>query len=252
MHQHLLEQKKLQLCSHALFMEITSLNKLQIFMEHHVFAVWDFMTLTKRLQQDLTGRQLPWLPPADPHAARLINEIVLGEESDVHPTSGYCSHFELYLEAMTEVGADTGAIQRFIERLRQGAEPGAALQSVDAPPGVARFVDSTLQTALTAPTHCVAAAFLHGRESVIASMFERILHANACIALQAPTLAHYLTRHIELDTQDHGPGAEQLLQRLIGTDPVRQAQADETALAAVHSRISFWDDVRAALHQVQP
>lgn len=252
MHQTLLEQKKLQLCNHPLFIEITSLNKLQLFMEYHVFAVWDFMTLTKRLQQDLTCTQLPWLPPADPHAARLINEIVLGEESDEHPVQGFCSHFELYLEAMAEVGADTTAINGFIALQRQGVEASAALHRASGPQGVAPFVDSTLQIALTAPTHCVAAAFLHGRESVIAPMFERILHGNVCIARQAPTLRHYLSRHIELDTQDHGPGAEQLLQRLIGANPTRQNQASEFALAAVHSRISLWDDVRAALHEVHP
>ncbi|OPA96029.1 mangotoxin biosynthesis-involved protein MgoB [Pseudomonas fluorescens] len=252
MHQTLLEQKKLQLCNHPLFIEITSLNKLQLFMEYHVFAVWDFMTLTKRLQQDLTCTQLPWLPPADPHAARLINEIVLGEESDEHPVQGFCSHFDLYLEAMAEVGADTTAINGFIALQRQGVKASAALRGVGGPQGVARFVDSTLQTALAAPTHCVAAAFLHGRESVIAPMFERILHGNALIARQAPTLCHYLSRHIELDTQDHGPGAEQLLQRLIGADPTRQNQASEFALAAVHSRIGLWDDVRAALHEVHP
>ncbi|NVZ73218.1 DUF3050 domain-containing protein [Pseudomonas costantinii] len=240
------------MCNHLLFKEIASLNKLQLFMECHVFAVWDFMTLTKRLQQDLTCTQLPWLPPADPQAARLINEIVLDEESDEHPTRGYCSHFELYLEAMAEVGADTTAIQRFIELQHQGVEASAALQMIGVLPGVARFVDSTLQIALTAPTHCVAAAFLHGRESVIASMFERILHNNAFIGRQAPTWCHYLNRHITLDTQDHGPGAEQLLQRLIGADPTRQRQADDIALATVQSRISFWDDVRASLQEVQP
>jgi hypothetical protein len=252
MHRHLLEQKKLQLCSHPLLIEITSINKLQLFMQHHVFAVWDFMALTKRLQRDLTCTQLPWLPPADPQAARLINEIVLGEESDEHPTHGHCSHFELYLEAMIEVGADTTTVQRFVELQRQGVQASAALQMIDVLPGVARFVDSTLQVALNAPTHCVAAAFLHGRESVIAPMFERILHGNACLERQAPTLSHYLSRHIELDAQDHGPAAQQLLQRLIGTDSARQSQADEIALAAVQSRLSFWDAVHASLQDVQP
>ncbi|WP_207280433.1 MULTISPECIES: DUF3050 domain-containing protein, partial [unclassified Pseudomonas] len=110
MHHTLLEQKKLQLCSHPLFEEITSLNKLQLFMKSHVFAVWDFMTLTKRLQQDLTCTQLPWLPPVDPQATRLINEIVLGEESDERLGQGHCSHFELYRDAMVEVDASTAAI----------------------------------------------------------------------------------------------------------------------------------------------
>ncbi|GAB5341499.1 DUF3050 domain-containing protein [Pseudomonas fluorescens] len=251
MHQHLLEQKKLQLCSHPLFTEITTLNKLQLFMEHHVFAVWDFMALTKRLQQDLTCTQLPWLPPTDPLAARLINEIVLGEESDEHPTRGACSHFELYLEAMAEVGASTTPVRRFIELQRQGVPASVALQLVNVLPGVARFVDTTLQIALNAPTHCVAAAFLHGRESVIPSMFERILHGNPLIERQAPTLCHYLSRHIALDSQEHGPGAADVLDRLIDADPARQNQADDYALDAVESRLSLWDDVRASLQEVQ-
>ncbi|MGH8448758.1 DUF3050 domain-containing protein [Pseudomonas sp.] len=251
MHQHLLEQKKLQLCSHPLFIEITSLRKLQLFMEHHVFAVWDFMALTKRLQQDLTCTGIPWFPPTDPHAARLINEIVLGEESDVHPTRGYSSHFELYMDAMAEVGASTLAITRFIDLQYQGVEASVALQRVKAPLGVARFVDSTLQIALNAPSHCVAAAFLHGRESVIPSMFERISRSNGFIEREAPTFHHYLNRHIEMDSQAHGPGAHQLLQRLIGADPARQRQADCTAFSALESRITFWDDVRTSMQQVQ-
>ena len=252
MHQYLLEQKKQKLFDHPLFIEITTVGKLQHFMEHHVFAVWDFMSLTKRLQQDLTCTQLPWLPCAAPRDARLINEIVLAEETDEHPTRGYCSHFELYLDAMTEVGASTVAITRFIDLQSQGVEVSAALQMSDAPLGVARFVDSTLQIALSAPTHCVAAAFLHGRESVIPSMFERLLHSHAFIGRQAPTLGHYLSRHIEMDSEDHGPAAHQLLQRLIEADPSRQRQADNTALGAVESRITLWDDVLASMQEVRP
>ena len=252
MHQSLLEQTKLQLCSHPLFAEITSLRKLQLFMESHVFAVWDFMSLTKRLQQDLTGMQLPWLPPANPQAARLINEIVLDEESDRHPRQGHCSHFELYLEAMREVGASTSAIDRFIALLRRGHEVSTALHEVATPRGVARFVSTTLQIALNAPTHCVAAAFVHGREHVIPTMFEHILLADEAIHHQAPTLCGYLERHIELDTLDHGPAAQQLLERLVGVDPTFPQQAHDTALAAVESRITLWDEVRASLQEVHP
>lgn len=252
MYQVLLKQKKLQLCSHPLFEEITSLGKLQLFMENHVFAVWDFMTLTKRLQRDLTCTQLPWLPPSDPQAARLINEIVLGEESDEHPRRGHCSHFELYREAMLEVGASTHAIDTFIALQRRGVEANAALCQVDVLPGVARFVASTLHIALNAPTHCVAAAFLHGRESIIPSMFERLLQGSEIIDRQAPTLGYYLNRHIELDTQGHEPGAQRMLEGLTLSAPEHQQQAVETAINAVESRIKLWDDVRTSLQQVHP
>lgn len=252
MYQPLLAQKKLLMCTHPLFTDITSLTKLQLFMQNHVFAVWDFMTLTKRLQQDLTCTQLPWLPPADPEAARLINEIVLSEESDKHPQQGHCSHFELYRDAMAEVGASTVAIDTFITLQRQGVQAVVALQQLDVLPGVVRFVASTLDIALNAPTHCVAAAFLHGRESVLPAMFERLLRGCEFINHQAPTLGHYLKRHIELDTQDHEPAAQGLLQRLTGTDPDRQQQTNATALAAVERRIALWDDVRASLQEAHP
>lgn len=252
MHQTLLETAKLQLCSHAVFSEITSLRKLQLFMESHVFAVWDFMTLAKRLQQDLTCTRLPWLPPADPQAARLINEIVLGEESDEHPVQGYCSHFELYLEAMAQVGASTSSINHFVALQRQGLGPTAALRQVEVPTGVSRFVNDTLHLALNAPTHCVAATFLYGREHVIPGMFERILQSDDFIHRQAPTLCAYLKRHIELDAKEHGPAAQQLLDRLTSADPTYPQQANDAALAAVQSRLAFWDELQASLQEVHP
>jgi hypothetical protein len=180
----------------------------------------------------------------DPQAARLINEIVLGEESDEHMGTGHCSHFELYLEAMREIGANTTAIETFITLQREGANVETALQQIDIHPAVARFVRSTLHVALNAPTHCVAAAFLHGRESVIPAMFKRFLDGCDIAHRQAPTLCYYLKRHIELDAQDHGPAAEQLLRRLILADPHRKQQACNAALAAVENRIALWDGLR--------
>ena len=120
-----LNQKKAELSAHPIFSEIHSLSVLQRFMESHVFAVWDFMSLTKRLQQELTCTRLPWLPPRDPHAARLINEIVLGEESDDRLDAGHYSHFELYLDAMREIGASTTAGSTVSAPRRSGAGPVA-------------------------------------------------------------------------------------------------------------------------------
>ena len=242
--QELLNHKKLQLQEHPIFLEINSFAQLQHFMQNHVFAVWDFMTLTKRLQQELTCMRLPWLPPTDPQAARLINEIVLDEESDHQLGDGYGSHFELYLEAMREVGASTANIERFIALQREGASVDSALAQITIEPAVERFVRHTLDVALNAPTHCVAATFLHGRESVIPTMFKRLLEGSNVAHRQAPSLCYYLKRHIELDAQDHEPAAEQLLRRLVQADPLYEQQAWHAALSAVENRIALWDSLR--------
>lgn len=248
----LLDQKKTELGAHPIFSEIHSLTVLQRFMETHVFAVWDFMSLTKRLQQELTCVHLPWLPPQDSQAARLINEIVLGEESDNRPAKGHCSHFELYLDAMREIGASTVAIERFISLQQEGVSYDVALQSVDIEPATARFVRHTLQTALHAPGHSVAAAFLHGRESVIPQMFQRILDDWGIGLEQAPTFRYYLQRHIEVDSEDHGPAAENLLARLVESDPQRERDVYASAIAAVESRLALWDGLRLSMRASAP
>lgn len=244
----LLEQKKSELGAHPIFAEINSLAVLQRFMETHVFAVWDFMSLTKRLQRELTCVSLPWLPPRDPKAARLINEIVLGEETDEHLRQGHYSHFELYLDAMREIGADTGPIERFVGLQTEGVNYVTALHSVNAAPAAVQFVSDTLETALHAPAHVVAAAFLHGRESVIPNMFQRLLDDWGITERQAPTLCYYLQRHIEVDSDDHGPAAQSLLDRLVDNDPMRQQEAHDAALAAIDSRMALWNGLRVSMH----
>lgn len=245
-------QKKAELSAHPIFSEIHSLPVLQRFMETHVFAVWDFMSLSKRLQQELTCVQLPWLPPRDPQAARLINEIVLGEESDDRPGHGHYSHFELYLDAMREVGASTIAVERFVALQQEGVSYDVALQSVDVDPAAVQFVRHTLHTALHAPRHSVAAAFLHGRESVIPQMFQRILDDWGIGIEQAPTFRYYLERHIEVDSEDHGPAAGKLLARLVDGNPQREEDVYASAIAAVESRIALWDGLRLSMGEPLP
>ncbi|HCN45423.1 MAG TPA: antimetabolite toxin biosynthesis protein MgoB [Pseudomonas sp.] len=247
--EQLLHEQKSKLANHPIFAEIDSLPVLRRFMETHVYAVWDFMSLTKRLQQELTCIQVPWLPPQDAKAARLINEIVLGEESDDRLDHGHYSHFELYLDAMREVGARTESIERFITLQRENLHPRAALQAAGASEAARYFVEQTLDVAMNAPAHAVAAAFLHGRESVIPGMFQRILDDWGITGSQAPTFRYYLQRHIEVDSEDHGPAAGQLLARLVNDDPQREREVYEAAIAAVESRLAFWDRLRLSMHQ---
>ena len=145
--------------NHPVFSMVTDIRRLQKFMEWHVFAVWDFMSLVKRLQWDLTCETVPWLPPSNNRAAGLINEIVLGEETDEAPGGTYASHFELYISAMIEIGASTKQINLFIDHLRSGTETDAALKLVSAPTDVVRFVRETVGTARNAPTHEVLGSF---------------------------------------------------------------------------------------------
>ena len=113
---------------HPLYEHVSDENSLRILMRTHVFAVWDFQSLLKSLQRSLTCVDVPWLPTADAEARRFVNEIVLDEESDAAPGGGYLSHFELYVQAMTECGADLEPIETFVRQVREGQTVDEALE----------------------------------------------------------------------------------------------------------------------------
>src|SRR4030081_1980248 len=102
-----------QLLEHPIYAHVASVGDLRRFMEDHVFAVWDFMSLLKRLQQDMTCIRVPWFPADNAKAARLINDIVIGEETDIGPDGSYVSHLDLYLRAMEDIGPGTPQVDRF-------------------------------------------------------------------------------------------------------------------------------------------
>ena len=169
-----IERTQAALLTHPLYQRIDNLPALRVFMTSHVFAVWDFMTLAKSLQGHLTCLDRPWLPPRDVVSARLINDIVLGEETDEVRPGVFSSHYDLYLQSMLDVGADTAPMKGFEDALRGGAVPPEAIARAAVPAATRAFVLHTLESA-ERPVHEVAAAFLLGREDVIPRMFQSIL-----------------------------------------------------------------------------
>jgi hypothetical protein len=236
-----------RLVEHPVYRLVDGPDRIRTFMEHHVFAVWDFQSLLKALQQRLTCTSLPWVPTADPEARRLVNEIVLDEESDALPDGSYASHFELYLDAMQRAGADTVPIGRLLEALRAGKTLERALAGCGGPPAALDFVRRTFAVIDAGQTHRIVAAFTYGREDVIPDMFRGLV---AGLAARDPAWAgfrFYLERHIEHDDEKHAPVCRRIMARLCGDDPVVWAEASTAARECLLARIALWDAITVSL-----
>jgi hypothetical protein len=238
-----------KLASHSLYRSIRTIADLRTFMEAHIFAVWDFMSLLKALQRGLTCVDVPWLPSATPESRRLINEIVLGEESDIY-LGRHVSHFELYRIAMEKCGASTVAIDRLLFALRDGADLHEAVRGSHAPDEAKGFVRDTFHVITEGRLHSIAAAFTFGREDLIPDMFKGFVRdLNRDLAGDLDTFIWYLERHIEVDGEEHGPMALRMISELCGDDAERWREAEAAAFFALESRLRLWDGIAARIEQ---
>ena len=238
--------KKLE--SHQVFTNLNTLSELRLFMEHHVFAVWDFMSLLKKLQQIYVPHGSPWVPNPNGNVVRFINEIVMEEESDQSYGSkgeSYSSHFEIYLEAMKEVGASTNIIDSFLDQVRSdGIEK--ALNFSLAPEPSREFMGYTFDLINRGKGHEIAASFAIGRESIVPIMFKRILEKTNISAEEAPVFHYYLERHAHLDGEHHGPMALRLLDDLCTDNEQKEKEVILEVESSLEARIKLWDGVLSA------
>lgn len=220
-----------------------SLAAVRTFTEHHVWAVWDFMWLLGALRQRFTCTTVPWTPPASATAARLVNEIVVGEESDEHPHGGHISHFGWYVEAMHELGADTVPIHAAHYKVAAGAAPLDAMQEAQAPAAAIRFTTRTLDF-VAADDATLLGAFCFGRETLIPEMFGPLSRGVGSLLLE------YMDRHIEIDGE-HGPLTERLVADVCRDDPTAWLHLIGGARAALVARRRLWDDTLTAIQENQ-
>jgi hypothetical protein len=232
-----------RLAGHPLYRKIRTPDDIRTFMSFHVFAVWDFMSLLKALQGRLTCVSIPWRPTRWPESRRFINEIVLGEESDLFEGRAI-SHFELYLEAMEECGADTCGIRNLLAQV----EDGVAMGSLDAPRGVREFLGVTFDAIQSGSPSAMAAAFTFGREDVIPEMFRELVGSlNSSGAGTFRKFGWYLERHIEVDGDEHGPLSLRMVADLCGKDDKLWEEAARAAETAIAARLALWDAIANAL-----
>ncbi len=233
---------KNQLQYHRLYDFLNTVEDVKVFMQYHVFAVWDFMSLLKSLQGSLTNVNAPWLPKENIKLTRFINEIVLEEESDINDLGEYKSHFEMYIDAMVQIGADTTKINQFIALIQNGKSVDNALKSVNLPNAVEEFVLFSFSLIKTNQPHVVAAAFTYGRENILPDIFFEIL-AKSGKQKQYNKFSYYLERHIELDSNDHGPISLDMISNLCQKDISKWLEVAKIAKKALEKRILLWDKI---------
>jgi hypothetical protein len=237
---------KKQLTAHPLYTRIRTIDHVRLFMESHVFAVWDFMSLLKALQRALTCVELPWVPTPFPVSRRFVNEIVLDEESDQYQGRSI-SHFEIYLEAMEHLMADTQAIRHVVNCARRGVDN---LSFEGVPAAAKEFVETTFRVIHGGSSAAQAAAFAFGREDAIPDMFRSLVRRlNQEMSGDFDQFVWYLERHIEVDGGDHGPLAMKMVAALCGDDPRLWEEAFQAAEEALHARLRLWDGVLTQIEE---
>ncbi|MGY6560548.1 MAG: DUF3050 domain-containing protein [Luteibaculaceae bacterium] len=239
---------KEQIINHPVYKNIKTVDDLKIFMSHHVFAVWDFMSLLKALQNNLTCTKLPWMPVGSANTRYLINEIVCGEESDVDEHGNRISHFELYLKAMEQCGCDLAPIFKFMESISVGNSVQDALKVGAAPKAVQNFVETTFKVIASKKSYLQAAVFTFGREDLIPSMFISLVNdIYQRIPESVSTFKYYLERHIEVDGDHHSNLALEMTSELIGANPEKLEESLLWIKQALERRIQLWDSANAAI-----
>ncbi|MBS7564623.1 DUF3050 domain-containing protein [Mucilaginibacter sp. Bleaf8] len=247
-----IEPLRQQLINHPLYRRISSLDDLNTFMEHHAFAVWDFMSLLKALQQKLTCTHVPWMPVGSANTRYLINEIVTGEESDIDEQGNRTSHFELYLRAMQQSGSGAKGINALFHELQNGKNIDEALIIADIPEAARRFTRHTFDVIDTNQAHLQAAVFTFGREDLIPDMFiSMVKEINNQFPGKVDLLLYYLERHIEVDGDHHSHLAYQMTAELCGEDEGRWAEAAQAVEAALQARIALWNGILTTIEAGQ-
>ena len=240
-----LEPLRDQLKSHSLYSTLSNMDDVAVFMEKHVFAVWDFMSLLKSLQNHLTNVNVPWTPKGGGATARFINEIVMAEESDINELGVPMSHYEMYLDAMAQVGANTSAIGLFVNAIENRDSLETAAKRIDLETPILEFIQFTMGVVNSNKPHCIASAFTFGREDVIPDMFLEVVSQSQTQDNDKTygKLLYYLNRHIELDGDEHGPISLKMVAELCGEDANKWEEVLETAKEALKFRLKLWDHI---------
>ncbi|MBA3815596.1 MAG: DUF3050 domain-containing protein [Parachlamydiaceae bacterium] len=243
-----IEPYRQEVINHRLYTVINNIDHLRIFMQHHVYAVWDFMSLLKTLQNALTCTTIPWMPVGNGNIRYLINEIVSGEESDINHLGECKSHFELYLDAMEQAGANTHEITKFTSILKTKFDLLAAFKAAGTAKDVIDFTSFTFDVIQQGKPHIQAAVFTFGREDLIPDMFRALVNdLERENSGNTQAFKYYLERHIEVDGGHHSHLALQMTSDLCQDNEKLWQEAEDYSIQSLKKRAQLWEGIYMAI-----
>ena len=243
-----------EIINHPVYSAIKDIDDLRIFMQYHVYAVWDFMSLLKTLQNNLTCTSVPWFPKGSADTRHLINEIVVGEEADIDLNGIRKSHFELYIDAMKQCGADYSKIEGFTEILKNTNDFSTAYKNSGTPKEAKEFVDLTFEIIKSNKDYLQSAIFTFGREDLIPGMFISIVNdLHKKFPDSIAIFKYYLERHIEVDGDHHSHLALQMTSNLCENNEKFWQEAEKATIVSLQKRIELWNGAhREILNKTNP
>ena len=178
----------------------------------------------------------------------MINEIVWGEETDINKEGVPLSHFEMYLEAMNEIKADIKPIEGFCKEVNDLDSVDEHISNSSISPEIKSFLKFSFNTIKGWKAHEIAAAFTFGREEIIPDMFLQIIKkTEQSKKISLNKINYYLQRHIDLDGDEHGPLAHEMISSLCQNDAKKWKEVIKISKEALKHRISLWSYINNAI-----
>lgn len=237
-----LKPMRVRLLAHEIYLQLETLDDLQEFMEHHIFAVWDNLSQLKALQNAISSAGVVWTPSEEPVSNRIINEMLTEEESDSDGNGSYISHFELYRKAMQQAGANSYMIDRFLVLMQEEGSLEKALDKIRLPESIKNYLRLNWEISKSREAHKIAAAYFLGREDVVSELLHRL--DNHLLEQHPEKLAlfkDYLLRHTSTDQQEQKNRVTAVMNELCGDDTQKWQEAEAAAKQALEARYILWD-----------
>jgi hypothetical protein len=237
-----------KILNHQVYKEIENLDDLNLFLEYHVFFVWDQMSSLKAMQKDLTCMNVPWVPKRSPQTRKYINELVLNAEGNDLISETVLSEYESYLELMRESDADSSSIERLEKSINRGENFKDLLDHLDMPKVVKSYLDFTYKTIESKDAHKIAANFVFGKQSLIPHRLVKLLNElNKKFPVDLSLQIKYFESKVMKETGKIEDVAKKIFEELCGHDEEKWDDVAEVAERTLERRLQLWDDIKNAI-----